>query len=195
MTGVVLAGGENRRFPYHKAMIRMKGKTILENTLEVFGKFFSEVILSTNDPELFFRFGVSMVGDVIGDRGPMTGILSAMLSSRSEWFFVVACDMPFIHEELVAHLVSLRTSADAVIPVYGEPQPLFGLYHRRLIEPLYAKITGGRKGMCRFLREINTHYVDEDRVREFDPDGNSFININSLDDLKKVRGGGEKCSG
>lgn len=193
---VVLAGGENRRFPYNKGMINIKGMPIIERILTAYGKLFENIVISTNSPDVYFRYGVMMAGDVLDRRGPMTGILSSMIACEDEWFFVTACDMPFVNEKLVRRIISVKDKkADAVIPLYNkEPQPLPGRYHRRLIERLYGNIMNDRKGMKLFLNEIETRYIDERAVREIDPHGKSFININTINDLEKIQGGCE-CLG
>ena len=39
------------------------------------------------------------------------------------------------------------------------------------------------------LTEINVLYIKEEEVRQIDPEGRSFLNINTMEDLEKVRGG------
>jgi len=190
MVGLVLAGGENKRLPINKCLQKIEGAPLIANTIKIFRGVFDEIAISTNQPELYFRYGTLLVGDLLSERGPMTGIFSAMTAIRAESFFVCACDMPFINEQLIRFMISLRRSEDAIVPLFGGlPQPLFAIYERRLIEKLYAKITGRKKGMIRFLSEIDTHYIDERDVRKFDSEGLSFVNINTVEDVRALKGG------
>jgi molybdopterin-guanine dinucleotide biosynthesis protein A len=87
-------------------------------------------------------------------------------------------------------MIDAESETDAVIPMCnGEPQPLLGMYSKRLIGQLNDSIIQGKKSMKRFVLEIDTHFISEDEVRKIDPEGRSFININTVDDLKKVQGG------
>lgn len=190
VTGVILAGGESTRFPGNKCLAEVGGMPTVERAVSLFRRVVGRVIICTNCPELFFRFGCPMVGDILTERGPMTGLLSAMTASPAEWFLVAACDMPFIQEGLVRCLISVDRGEDAVVPVFGShPQPLLALYHRRLIPLFCARISEGKKGLRFLLDEIDVAYVDERRVREQDPEGTSFLNINTMGDLNHLRGG------
>lgn len=78
MDAIILAGGENRRFPSHKALAEIRGRRIIEKTLELFFKHFKSVHISTNTPE-FFYLGLLLIGDIVEQRGPMNGIYSSCL--------------------------------------------------------------------------------------------------------------------
>lgn len=189
MISIILAGGENRRLPFIKSMVTVDGIPVIERILEVHKRLFEKIIISTNMPEMYFRYGLSMAGDIVNERGPLTGILSAMMSHEDESFFVMASDMPFPNESLIRYIISVDCGADAVIPVYqGEPQPLLGIYNRRLIRQMYSSIAQKKKSMRRFVSEIDTHFIDEE-IKNIDPEGRSFININTINDLNKIQGG------
>ncbi len=131
-----------------------------------------------------------MVGDVINYRGPMTGILSALITLKEPEIFVTACDMPFIKPELIRYIVGRWTDRwEAIVPVFdGKPQPLLGIYSRK------ACSENGRKhkepqtrGLREFLDTIEVHYIKEEEVRAIDPEGRSFVNINTIQDYEKER--------
>ncbi|MDH5203300.1 MAG: NTP transferase domain-containing protein, partial [Nitrospirota bacterium] len=90
MDALILAGGENKRLSSIKGFIEINGRKIIESTLELLNKIFERVIISTNTPELYFYLGVPMVGDIMKYKGPMTGILSALLSLKAPEIFVTA---------------------------------------------------------------------------------------------------------
>ncbi len=184
MTGVILAGGENRRFPTNKCFIEIDGETIIDRNLRMLKRYFKEVFISTNNPGIFYYSKVPLIGDIIDSRGPISGILSCLINSSSEDIFVVACDMPFIKEELVKCIISYRSTYDAIVPVYkSEPQPLIAVYNKKIIELLEKMIKNERKSMRMVLDTINVKYIDEEEVISIDRDGNSFKNINTIEDL------------
>lgn len=190
MIGLILAGGENRRLPFNKCLMEIEGISLFKGIADTFDKVLGKTVISTNQPEVMFRFGKVLIGDLLPERGPMTGIFSAMVCMDSDSFFVTACDMPFPNEQLIRYMVASEWEGDALVPIFqGEPQPLFAVYKRRLIERLYAKITMGNKGMKRFLSETDTFFIEEGTVREHDPHGSSFVNINTLEDFRKIKGG------
>jgi molybdopterin-guanine dinucleotide biosynthesis protein A len=132
-----------------------------------------------------------MVGDVLEVRGPMTGIFSALSLPDVSEVFVTACDMPDINGILSKYIADQWQSGyDAVIPVFNnEPQPLFGVYAKGLVQSMEEALRQGKKSLRRFLRDSNVLYVQETDVRKIDPEGRSFVNINTMQDFENETGG------
>ena len=202
MIAAILAGGENRRIPRLKGLLRVEGKTIIERSLDVMNRIFGKpacpvgrVVINTNSPELYFRFGVPLVGDIRSERGPMTGIYSVLTATGEDSVFVVACDMPFLSEGLIRRLVDVSATiktADAVVPVFrGKVEPLFGIYAKSACAVMEALLAQGKKGLQEMLRELKVASISEEEVRRIDPAGRSFVNINTLDEYEKI--GGAPC--
>lgn len=192
MDALILAGGENKRFPVIKGFLEISGKRIIEKNIELLKGIFNKVIISTNNPELYFYLGVLMVGDVVEYRGPMTGILSGLTIPEVSEVFVTACDMPFINTMLIKYIVDKwEKEYDAVIPIFDDkPQPLLGIYSKRIAKSMEQSIKNGERSLRRFLQGINVLYINEEEVRNIDPEGRSaFININTIEGFQKEIGG------
>ena len=189
MKALILAGGENKRLPILKGFLELKGRKIIESNIELLNGIFDGVIISTNTPERYFYLGMPMVGDVINYRGPMTGILSALITLKETEIFVAACDMPFIKPELIRYIVGRWTDRwEAVIPIFnGKPQPLLGIYSKKLIPKMEESIRNRRRGLREFLNTREVHYIEEEKVREIDQEGRSFVNINTIQDYERER--------
>ena len=184
MDALILAGGENKRFPIAKGFIEMNSKKILESNIEILNGIFDRVIISTNNPELCCYLGAPMVGDVLKHRGPMTGILSVLSIPDVSELFVTACDMPFIKSELIKYIVGKWSERwDAIVPIFdNKPQPLLGIYSKTIAQNMEQSIKNGERSLKKFLRRINVFYIEEKYVRDMDPEGMSFVNINTIDD-------------
>jgi len=190
ITGVILAGGDNRRFPVNKGLLRVGGERIIERTLRVFREVFGEVIISTNTPEYYFFSGERMIGDLYPSRGPMGGIFSALLNAATERIFVVACDMPFLNPALVRYISGIAVDAGIVVCSFKKSlHPLFGVYGKGMLHPLEHHLRKGVTGLQRFLRDFNAYVVGEDEIKKIDPEGTSFVNINTIGDFNKFIGG------
>jgi len=187
-TGVILAGGENRRMPVRKAFIEVGGKRIIDRNLAVLKGLFQDLLIVTNEPEYYSYTGVKLTGDLYDIRGPMTGLLTALFQSRTRWIFVSACDMPFISGRLIENLASHRGGHDAVVPsLKGLPEPLFALYSKRLLPGLEKSLLAGHKGLRGFLhnQEKRVQYIP---VRNRSGKGcgeDSFINLNTPGDVAR----------
>lgn len=204
MTAVILAGGENRRLPVLKSCLKVDGRRIIDSNIELLKGLFDRVVISTNAPELYLYLGVPMIGDILRHRGPMTGIFSVLLGTGEPEVFVFACDMPFIKPELIRYIVDKyrgqrtedRTQNsevkkwDVVVPVFDrKPQPLFGIYSKNIINTVEERITRGQRGLREMLTELRVLYIKEEEVRDIDPSGRSFVNINTIEDYEREIGG------
>jgi len=163
MTGTILAGGENRRIPLLKGHIEVNGEKIIDSSVNLMKRLFGRAVISTNTPELYFYCGVPMIGDIVNQRGPLTGIFSVLLNIKDDAIFVAACDMPFLNDQLMMYMVdkyrgknreisepmtsgSEITKWDAVIPVFeGKPQPLFGIYSKNILGIIEERLNKGLK--------------------------------------------------
>jgi molybdopterin-guanine dinucleotide biosynthesis protein A len=190
MDALILAGGENRRFLFHKGLAEIHGKKIIEITSSLLKKHFNKVWLSTNNPEIFFYLGLPMIGDIINFRGPLTGIFSALACTGAPELFVTACDMPFVSDEVINLVKYSYEGQDAVIPVFhGNIEPLLGVYSNKIKDRMEEILKGGRRAIRDLLCDINVYYIEEQEVLRVDPEGRSFVNINTREDLQKATGG------
>lgn len=185
-TGVILAGGENRRMPVPKALIRVRGSRLIERALRTYQRLFPEVFIITDRPEDFIYPGVKLLADVYDIRGPMTGILTALISSPNRWIFVAACDMPFLSGDVIRYMSSVKSGYDAVVSVVqGRTQPLFAFYSKRMLAGMERAVLKKRGALKDFLNTKRVQYVNEDEIRRFDPGACSFINFNTPEDLRR----------
>jgi molybdopterin-guanine dinucleotide biosynthesis protein A len=208
-TGVILAGGENKRMPVLKGFIEVGGKRIIERNLGIMKRLFSEVFIITNQPELYIHLGVPLFGDVYDTRGPMTGVLTALMNASNRWIFVSACDMPFINPRLIRFLaderyrpaclpildvkqkknISVRPRSniyDVVVPVVNHrAEPIFALYSGKVRNSLEQFIHSGKKGIKYFLLNQNKRvkYIPSEEINNIDPEARSFINLNTPEDI------------
>jgi molybdopterin-guanine dinucleotide biosynthesis protein A len=183
ISGVILAGGENRRMPVPKAFIRVGRERIIDRSVSTLKGIFQEVLIVTDTPGDYIYIGVPLLGDIYSVRGPMTGTLTALISSSTRWIFVMACDMPFAEERLIRHLTLCRKGSDAVVPVLNDmAQPLFALYSKSLIPGMERAVLRRRQSLKDFLTEKRVKYVSEREIREIDPGARSFINLNTPED-------------
>jgi molybdopterin-guanine dinucleotide biosynthesis protein A len=184
-TGVILAGGENRRMPVTKAFIRIGGKRIIERNVKIMETLFQEVLIVTNSPELYVYLGIPLLGDVYPVRGPMTGVLTALLNASQQWIFTSACDMPRINADLIRYMAAKRGGYEAVVPrPLNRAEPLFTFYSKRLIRHMERAIHAGTTGLQDFLRNKKVKYIPNPELKKIDTRLRSFINLNTPEDIR-----------
>jgi len=179
-TGVILAGGENRRMPVVKAFIKVGGRPIIERSLGLMRRLFGEVFIVTNQPELYIHLDAFLLGDGYDIRGPMTGILTSLINASNEWVFVIACDMPFIDERVIRYLAMRRDGYLAVLP---QDEPLFAFYSKRLIHPMERAVVSGRRGIRDFLEGKRVKYINKEEISTIGDGERVFVNLNTPDDV------------
>ena len=55
---------------------------------------FRDIILVTNNPELYSFLPCTTVADIYPGRGSLAGIHAGLSNSKTRYIFAVACDMP-----------------------------------------------------------------------------------------------------
>jgi molybdenum cofactor guanylyltransferase len=187
MTGIVLAGGENRRMGVDKAFLPIAGSPLIEHVLRPLKCLFREIIVVTNSPEQYAAYGVSVVRDAFNKRGPLTGIYSGLLHSTDKYNFVVACDMPFLNARLIAYMTALAEGYDAVVPTFGEfMEPLHAVYCKGIVPVIEERIRQNDQRIRNMLATLRIRYVLEEEIDHFDPERKSFKNLNTRQDYEEA---------
>jgi molybdenum cofactor guanylyltransferase len=187
MTGIVLAGGENRRMGKDKAFLRVEGMPMIEHVLRALRKSTERVIIVTNSPEAYASYDALVVTDAGGKRGPLTGIYSGLLRSPDEYNLVVACDMPFLNSRLLSYMASLAGDYDVVLPKIGDfIEPLHAVYRRSLLPVIEDHIKREQRKIRSIFTGLRVRHVTEEEIDRIDPMRRSFINLNTPEEYKEA---------
>ncbi len=187
MTGIILAGGESSRMGTNKAFLRFGGTSLIERVLNVFMAQFDQTIIVTKEPERFKDFRVRVVKDAVDARGPLAGIYSGLLHSRSDHSFVAACDMPFLNPRLIAYMVEVAGNFDAVVPRVGElTEPLHAIYHRRTLPLMESSLHGDDRSVSQIFDQLRVRYLSDHEITYYDPQKRSFMNLNTPEQYKEA---------
>src|SRR5712664_4508691 len=138
--GFVLAGGKSSRMGggpgNDKAFLEFDGQTLLDRALALMGAVCDRVAI-VGDPAKFTKYGSSdyesVVADIFPGCGPLAGIHAALLHSSAELNLMLAVDVPFVSQELLAFLFAEAGESDAIVtvPRSGKGlQPLCAVYRR-----------------------------------------------------------------
>ena len=107
MTGIILAGGKASRLGgINKAFIEIGGERLIDRTMRVYRALFEEIIISTNSPLEYLEFDARIVTDIHRGKGPLGGIHAGLLHATCEHAFVSACDMPYLSEAFIGHMMA-----------------------------------------------------------------------------------------
>jgi molybdopterin-guanine dinucleotide biosynthesis protein A len=188
MTGIILAGGKASRLGgINKAFIEIGGERLIDRTLRVYRSIFKEIIISTNSPLEYLEFDARIVTDIHRGKGPLGGIHAALLHATCEHAFVSACDMPYLSEAFIGHMIAQAEHYDLVVPVTTSGfESLHAIYSRKCLPFIESQIEIGELKVSHLFKKFKTREIHSDEIRRFDPEGRLFANLNRPDDLNQI---------
>ena len=201
VTGVILAGGTSRRMGQNKALIQLGDDSLIGHVVRRMRLVTDELLLITNTPDTYVHLGLPMRSDIVPDAGALGGIYTGLVSAAYDTVLCVACDSPFLVPELLIYLVSVLDDYDAVMPWTDSRKKDIGVRNRshgtdqKTLQTLCAAYSKRCLPIIKLMlqeSELRVHALQErasikgigpEVWRSFDPDGLSFFNINTPEDL------------
>jgi molybdopterin-guanine dinucleotide biosynthesis protein A len=190
-TGVILAGGENKRFNgQNKAFIRLGGKRVIDRLLDVYTGLFDQIVLVTNDPAAYMDIDALIVSDHYPVRSSLNGLHAGLFAAAHEHAFFAACDTPFIGRDLIqCVLAQIERKADIIIPSTAAGyEPMFAVYKQSCLPAMAHQLEHDRLKIQGLFRKVRVKPVDEAVLRAVDPELISLFNVNTPKDLVKAEG-------
>lgn len=176
----VLSGGKSSRMGRDKGMVLLHGKPMILYILEAVQGAGIKVNIIANDLK-YRSFGFPVYADVVMEKGPLGGLLSALRNSEAEVILLLSCDMPLISTEAIKQLLTFADHEKIIAPVReGRLNPLFALYPKSLKPDVEEMIASGRLKMTDFILE-NKHTLVPSIARDFP---GIFRNVNNEEELK-----------
>ena len=137
LTVAIQAGGKSTRMGRDKSFVPFEGQPMIEVVRDRVAALGDELILITNNPEPYAYLNLPAYGDIYPDCGPLGGIHSALANAASPYVLMVACDMPWLNRDLLEYLISLRKTADIIVPRLDKfPEPLHAIYSKVCLDPI-----------------------------------------------------------
>lgn len=187
MTGIILAGGEGLRFNRRtKALLKIKGKTIIERLLVKLSSVFDDLIIITNNPELCI-YPIRAVKDIFPNKGSIGGLYTGLMYSKTEYNFVVASDMPFLNVRLIKYIKNICNGFDVVVPkVKSRYEPLHAIYSKNCAGVIGNQLGENNLKITDLFQSVRVKEIGEDVIKKIDPEFLSFFNINTPEDYQKA---------
>ena len=180
---VIFAGGKSSRMGEDKALLPFGGfDTLTQFQLNRLSKLFKNVYISCKDRSKF-HFDADFIEDLKSDNtyAPTAGFLAVFESLKSEKFFALSVDTPFVSEEEIAKIIKSDTSdADATVAkTETGNHPMCGIYHASLKDEFLKMAKNDNHKLGFLLKNSNTVFV------EFE-DEEPFLNINHPHEYKRA---------
>jgi molybdopterin-guanine dinucleotide biosynthesis protein A len=131
--GVVLAGGEGRRFGGGKAEAQLGGASLAERAARALRPLCGSVVISIAKGGANPAPGLAVIEDQGPRTGPLGGIAAAFAATGQADLLVLACDYPAVGTSFLRALVAEAGPGDELVfPVDegGRDHPLVALWRR-----------------------------------------------------------------
>jgi molybdenum cofactor guanylyltransferase len=187
-TGVLVAGGQATRLGgVAKGLLRLDGQPLVALTLRLFGEIFPASLVVANDAAPYAGLGVPVVPDAIAGKGAPGGLHAALAAVRTGWLFAAGCDMPCLSADLVRYLWGLRGASPAVAVVWrGRLEPLHAFWSRACLPTVERMLRADDPSMWKIATAVGARFVSEEEWRRVDPEGRSFENANTPEDVARL---------
>jgi molybdopterin-guanine dinucleotide biosynthesis protein A len=166
INGLVLAGGKSFRMKTDKALLAYHGKTQLEHCFGLLRPLCKEVYISIREEQSsqdhYKEF--PQIPDLVSGVGPLGGILSALSRDPYAAWLVLACDLPFVNENMLRHLVASRDPSK-IATAYrsfpdGLPEPLCAIYEPKGISQLLESLAEGQSCPRKIMMSADVFLID-----------------------------------
>jgi molybdopterin-guanine dinucleotide biosynthesis protein A len=188
VTGVIQAGGKSTRMGGRpKALLELGGRRIVERVLAALAPAVDDVLVVTNTPELYAFLGLPMVADVYPDHGSLGGIYSGLKAAGGQAAFTVACDMPFLHPDVIKLVVGRAEQGDVVVPRVGDQhETMHAAYAKACLPHIEERLLAGQLRIVEFFERVRVVEIAEADVARFRDPRLAFMNVNTPDELAQA---------
>ena len=183
----ILAGGQSRRFGSDKLLEPINSKRTIDYVVASAKKVFPKVYVVAKNKRKFGNLGVPIVEDLMHDQTPLVGIYTALELSSGERVAILSGDMPLMKPEVLRLLKERAREPVTVFRIGGKVYPLVGVYSSSLKDELLEFLKEGKRRVMDFLGRVGCSYIEEDEVKGVDPEFSSFVNMNTREDLERVK--------
>lgn len=176
--------GEDKRY------LVVGEQTLLERGLSVLRSAFQEVLVVIAQDSPSLGVDARVVRDLVPDCGSLGGLYTGLIQATTPYIFVVACDMPFLNQAVIAQFTSRRVAVDIVIAkLAGQLHPMHALYGKRCVQVVEQMIQARRLKIQEMVSQppLLVRYVTEEDLFTLDPSWRSFLNVNTVAELEEAR--------
>ena len=174
-----------------KALLPFLGQPLIVRVIERLKPLADEILITTNHPAAYQFLGLPLYADEQPGRGALGGLYTALNAARHPLVAVIACDMPFANVRLLSALRDAlsTTQADLAIPVSaGGTEPFHAVYRRLTCLPaILQAMQTGKWRVDSWFSQVQLFTLQPEEIRQYDPDGLCFWNVNTPEELKAAQ--------
>jgi molybdopterin-guanine dinucleotide biosynthesis protein A len=166
-----------------KALLPFGDQPLIVHLVNRLRKVFDDIVIVAAPNQQLPSVHATLVRDDVEYQGPVGGLLYGLRAANHDVAFASSCDAPFLNLDLVTYFLSIAHDHDVVVARWeGRLQPLHADYKRSVLPTLRDQLARGELRPVSLFDRVRTLIVSEDEIRRIDPDGSSFLNMNTPED-------------
>jgi len=182
----ILAGGASSRMGTDKSQLLLDNQKFVDRLAEILSSITNSVTIVGSK---FPNSRLKSASDIYPNWGALGGLHAALSVCVSDWALVVACDLPFVTDDLFLRLAQFREEYQAVVPTQpdGRAQPLCALYRTDpCLRVATDLIESGHRRPLDLLESVKTRWVDFAELEQLNQSARFFVNINTPQDYDEA---------
>ncbi|MEZ5109841.1 MAG: molybdenum cofactor guanylyltransferase [Bacteroidia bacterium] len=181
VTGILLAGGKSSRMGTDKGVVLMNGKKLSEHVLQAMKPVVNDLMIIANNNN-YGDYGIPVFEDIYKNCGPLGGIYTGLVRSKTKKNLMLSCDMPFITSGMLAKILSHSDEAEIIIPVNdGKVEPLCAVYDQSCAVQIRQFLESGKLK----IQDVLPYFKTKEVLLTTTEAGKNFININTPQELNE----------
>jgi len=173
-----------------KRLLSVGEETLYARSLSVLRAVFERVVVVVAQDSPLVASDAPVLRDLIPHCGSLGGLYTGLKQAGTQWVFAVACDMPFLDPDTIRHFIGLKSEGDVVMAkLQNGFHPMHALYHRNCLPIMESLIHAQDLKIHRLADHpaLRVRVVMPEELRQLDPQGRSFYNVNTPADLTAAR--------
>lgn len=183
ITGLILAGGKSSRMGIDKGMLMFHGRSFIQHSIDALHPLVSEIIIVSNNTDHDI-FGLLRIEDVIRNAGPLAGVYTGLVHSKTDYNLVLSCDVPLIKPEILKILLAKVESDSEIVQIMsdGKKNPLIALYKKQCKELFKELLQKGERRLQYAVSQCKVKTIALDFKYDL-----HTTNINTIKEFKLVK--------
>ena len=186
LNGLVLAGGRSKRMGRDKAGLEYHGKPQVAHACDLLTDFCDDVLVSLREEQVHHAAfaGLNLLPDRFVGFGPIGGILTALIEEPEAAWLVLACDLPYMDDTSLEHLVRNRnpfkSTTYCISSLSGTPEPFCAIYEPKSVYRLTGFLAQGGND----LQEV---FVNSDSMLLELPREDALFDVNTPEEFESAQ--------
>jgi molybdopterin-guanine dinucleotide biosynthesis protein A len=163
LNGLVLAGGKSRRMGQDKSSLQYFGKSQRQVVYDLLSVFCIEVWVSASENQVsLWEDNLPYLVDEYFFKSPLNGILTALHFQKNQAWLVLACDLPFLNEEILRMLIEHRNRDKIATAFYRDDnfiEPLCTIWEKSSLRVIEEFVKEGNHSPKKILENSDCQLI------------------------------------